>query len=356
MAGHGFGGADKQPVFSVVAENGLDGLDFADVAQRSGGAVRVDVVDFFRLHSRVFQSHLHAAGSAAAFRVRGGKVVGVRGDAVADEFPVNFCAALLGVFQRFQNDNAGAFAHDEAVAVHVVRAGGPLGLVIAGAEGFHVAEPGHARGQDGSFRPAADHDVGIPEFHDAPGFPDVVVGGGAGRADGHVRTAEAVFHGDETGGNVADHVRNHEGGHAGRPFGKKRGMLAFQRAEAADAAAHHDADAGFVLRFQIQPGILESHSGSAHGKVREAVHAAGVLGRLEVRGGIEIFDFTGDFRGVAGNIHGFDGVNAAAASLHGFPGGCEIIAQGADHSDAGDNNSAVGHNKCEWLQIMLEPE
>lgn len=73
---------------------------------------------------------MQRAGSAA-FGVRSGEVVGVCGDAVADEFRIDFGAAFLGVFQRFQNDDARAFTHHEAVAVHIIRAGSALGFVVA---------------------------------------------------------------------------------------------------------------------------------------------------------------------------------------------------------------------------------
>ena len=45
VAGHRFGGADGQ-LFRVIAEDGLDGLGFGDIADRRGGAVGVDVIDF----------------------------------------------------------------------------------------------------------------------------------------------------------------------------------------------------------------------------------------------------------------------------------------------------------------------
>ena len=54
----------------------------------------------------------------------GGDVVGVAGQAVADDLGVDLGAAGFGVLQLFQHHDASAFAHDEAVALAVPWAGG----------------------------------------------------------------------------------------------------------------------------------------------------------------------------------------------------------------------------------------
>ena len=56
---------------------------------------------------------------------------GVAAHAVADNLGQNVRAALLGEFQFFQNQDAGAFADDKAVAVAIEGTGGLLGLVVA---------------------------------------------------------------------------------------------------------------------------------------------------------------------------------------------------------------------------------
>ena len=66
----------------------------------------------------------HAAEGAVAILGRRGDVVGVAGQAVADDLGIDLGAARLGVLQLFENDDAGALAHDEAVAVAVIGARG----------------------------------------------------------------------------------------------------------------------------------------------------------------------------------------------------------------------------------------
>jgi len=65
VAGRALGGADGN-FFRVVAENGLDGLRFADVALRRGCAVGVDVIDVPDGQTAAAQGHFHAARRALA--------------------------------------------------------------------------------------------------------------------------------------------------------------------------------------------------------------------------------------------------------------------------------------------------
>ena len=112
-----------------VAEQPLDGGELDLVAHRRRGAVRVDVVDVARLEAGALQRHAHAAVGAVAVLGRRGDVIGVARQAVADHLGIDARAARLGVLQLFQHDDAGALAHDEAVAVLVV---GARGLRAAG--------------------------------------------------------------------------------------------------------------------------------------------------------------------------------------------------------------------------------
>ena len=274
MACHGLRGADKEAVFGMVAEDGFERLRFANVSDGSRSAVGVDIINVFRLHSGVFESHLHAACGTFAFGQGGCQVVGIGTDAVADELSIDMSSAFCSVFQRFENHDTGAFAHDEAVAVYVERTGGGSRIVIARAESLHVGESGEAGGKNGSFRTAGNHDVGIPELHDAPCFSNIVVRGSTSRYDAHVGAGKAVFHSNNAGRNVADHVGDHERGNAIRATFEKSLVLGFQRAEAADAAADHDADTGLVFVFHIKTGVFNGHFSCGDGKVCETVNAA----------------------------------------------------------------------------------
>ena len=111
-----------------------------------------------------FTAALHAAIGAVAVLGRGGDVIGVAGHAVADDLGIDLGAARLGVLELLEHDDAGALAHDEAVAVLVIGARGALGLVVeAGRERAAGGEAGDREAADRRFRAAGDHHVGIAE-------------------------------------------------------------------------------------------------------------------------------------------------------------------------------------------------
>ena len=93
--------------------------------------MRVDVVDVGGRKPGALQRRRHAAKGAVAILGRRGDVVGVAGQAVADDLGIDLGAARLGMFQLFEDDDAGALAHDEAVAVAVIGTRGLFGRVVA---------------------------------------------------------------------------------------------------------------------------------------------------------------------------------------------------------------------------------
>ncbi len=89
-------------------------------------------------------------------------MVGVAGKAIALHFGVDLRAAGLGVLVFLEHQYAGAFAHDETVAVLVIGARSPLGRIIeAGGQGPAGHEAGDAEGADRSFGPAGDHHIRV---------------------------------------------------------------------------------------------------------------------------------------------------------------------------------------------------
>jgi hypothetical protein len=180
------------------------------VSQTSPTGVGVDVIDFPGVDLGVFHGHGHAAGGPLASGQRRAHVVGVGGQTVAGQLAVDSGAAFFGVLVFLEDDHAGALAHDKAVPAPVERTRSALRFVVARAQGAHGAETRDADRHDAGLAAAGEHDIGIAELDDAPGLAHAVVGRGAGRDDGHVRSAQAVLHRNETAGHVADHHGNHE--------------------------------------------------------------------------------------------------------------------------------------------------
>ena len=77
------------------------------------------------------QRRRHAAEGAVAVLGRRGDVIGVAGQAVAGDLGIDLGAARLGVLELLEHDDAGALAHDEAVAVAVIGPRGLFGRVVA---------------------------------------------------------------------------------------------------------------------------------------------------------------------------------------------------------------------------------
>ena len=138
-----------------------------------------------------------------------GDVVGVARQAVADHLGVDLRAARLGVLVFLEHDDAGALAHDEAVAVLVV---GARGLRRASSlkpveSARQAQKPAIAEAVDRRFGAARHHHVGVAERDQAAGVADRVRAGRAGRDDGVVRTLEAVLDRDVAGGEIDEPAR-----------------------------------------------------------------------------------------------------------------------------------------------------
>src|SRR5260370_23578613 len=178
MAGHRFGRADGN--FSLLAKNLLDRSCFTDVAQSGGSGVSVDVIDVAWRNLCVIERQLHGARGAFAIFRRRGHVAGVRRKSVAGELTINLRAALLRMFELFDNGNARAFADDETVTIAIERAGRALRFVVALAERFHRGKTGETQFDDRRFGTAGDKNIGVAEFNHTPRFTDGVIGSRTG--------------------------------------------------------------------------------------------------------------------------------------------------------------------------------
>src|SRR5229473_1335943 len=145
MAGHGFGGTYR----NLISEQISNGVRFERVADGRRGAVGVEVADDTGIEFRVAQRVAHDAETAFVLGGWLSHVIGVRGHTVADYFRQDGSAAAAGMLEFFENQDAGAFAHHEAIAVLVPRTAGASGIVIASRKRAHGGESSDAHGSDG---------------------------------------------------------------------------------------------------------------------------------------------------------------------------------------------------------------
>src|SRR4051794_25509115 len=90
----------------------------------------VDVIDVRWLQAGLPERHLHRAIAARAFRMRCGDVISIAGEAVTDDLGIDLRTPRFRMLIFLEHDDTGSLAHDEAVAVLVVRTAGLLWLVV----------------------------------------------------------------------------------------------------------------------------------------------------------------------------------------------------------------------------------
>src|SRR3546814_17958733 len=89
----------------------------------------MDVVDLIRIDAGIAQRVLHAATRAVI--ARQGDVIRIAGHAEADQLGVDFCTALFGMLEIFEQQHARAIAEHAAVPVLVPRTAGAFPILVA---------------------------------------------------------------------------------------------------------------------------------------------------------------------------------------------------------------------------------
>src|SRR5579884_2694612 len=163
--------------------------------------------------------------------------------------------------------------------------------------------------------------------------------GGAGGGRGGIRPARAVTNGNLAGGEIDDRCRDEKRRDAVRALFEQDAMFALDHLESANAAADVHADAVAPFALDGKPGIGHGELGSSHRELYEARGLADLL-LLHVPLGVEVLDLAGEARGKAGRVEQLDVGNAAASLADGAPGFFRANANGAEQTDAGNDNSA----------------
>ncbi|MNE54489.1 hypothetical protein D3C80_1492690 [compost metagenome] len=129
VASGGFGRTDRKA--AVFAEQGFDCRQLAFIAHWGRGGVGIQVLNLGCFHAGLVQCLLHGpAGAVAIFRP-GGHVVRIGAGAITHQFGDGPGAARQGMLQLFDDQQAGAFAHNETVAGLIEGARGALrGVVV----------------------------------------------------------------------------------------------------------------------------------------------------------------------------------------------------------------------------------
>ena len=296
----------------MVTETVLDGECLELVVVRRRGTVCVDVVDLFRHNARLPDRHRHHTARAVGILRRRCHMVGIAGEAVADDLRIDVRAAPPGELQFLENHHAGALADDEAVAILVEGPAGVRRIVVACGERPHRGKPADAHRRDGRLGPAGNHCVGIASLDDLNRFADGVRRCGARRAGRQIRTLGAETYRHLAGREIDDGGRDEERRDLARPAVEQGFVLPFDRAEAADTGPDEDAHIEGVLRRDAQPGVIHRELRRRNRVLDEEVHLLDVL-LLDERQGIPPLDLSCDLRRETGDVEPRNRTHAALA-------------------------------------------
>src|SRR5690242_7058810 len=160
MTGHGLGRTDGQ-LLCVIAKGSLKRDRFSLVALTRRCSVSIQVLHTGGWNAGIAKRIAHDAISAVAVVRRSRNVVRVGAHAITDDFRDNRRAPILRMLQLFQDQNSGAFADYEPVALPIPGTRCLIRLVIARRQSTHGGEPADSHWSHASFAAAADHHIGV---------------------------------------------------------------------------------------------------------------------------------------------------------------------------------------------------
>jgi len=269
-----------------------------------------------------------------------GWAAGSPGGAVTGGGVTGTGVAATGVVEPLEHHDDGALPEDEAVAILVERARGPLGLVVAGREGAEAGQGDEREREDGRLGPAGQEGLSVA----APqGMVSLVEGVDAGRASGDARHGRALqTEGDRdlAGGHVGDHRGDQERADPVGAAGEERLGLAGGVTVATATGRDVDADVVGVLGPDLQPGVVESLAGGGHRELGEAAHPPRGL-RLDVVARLEPFDLSRDLDLELRRIEAGDPADAGDAARQVAPGLRDAVADRRDGAKAGHHDAIV---------------
>jgi len=325
----------------------------------------VDVIDVARIDASFTQRLGDGAGGAARFRVWLRRGIGVEAAAQPKYFRVDRRAALLGVLQFFEHQDAGAFAQDEAVALAVegtrYLGSGPIGLAQSAQRG--VGE--NQQRIDSAVGAAGEHEVGVVARDQAESFADRLRAGGTGGGDRAVRALSVEGKRDVCRDHVRQILQDPQGKQGAGTLLAESGGIEMTFAIAGiheggsqlreidwdHAGAHDDAESAWIFAIQLDAGIANAEASrpdrETHGP-RHDLHAL-ALTRWHVRGAVEIVNLGRDLDGMRGRIKTADRPHAALAVQARRPKSVATDPVRSDDTDAGDDNSAhCPRSLCEY--------
>ncbi|KWV87492.1 hypothetical protein PFLmoz3_02775 [Pseudomonas fluorescens] len=240
----------------------------------------IQVLHLRRLDARLAQRLSHCpARTVTVFRPCG-HVIGVCTGAIAHQFGNRLRAPRQGMFEFFNYQNAGAFAHHKAVARLIEGSRSALrgGIEIAG-QRSRCGESGKADAMNRRFGTAAYRDVDFPGANHSRCVADSLNPGGTRGYWRTQRAFQAIVDRHMPGGHVAQKRWNGEGRQTTRALAVGGAHRIGNGRETADAGGDDGCRAFLLLGCSGGPiGLLQGFIRRRQGKQDKAVHLALFLG------------------------------------------------------------------------------
>ena len=195
--------------------------------------MRIDIVDFIRIHTAIFERVQHAA--TRTIHARRSNMVGISAHAHAGQLAVDACPACRGVLERFQHQNTGTLAQHEAITILVPWSAGSFWRIIALGKRLDGTKSADTREANGRFRTTRDHNVGVAIFNKARGIADAMRRGSTCRYHRYVWTLEAVENGYHPCDHVHDRTRHKKWRNPPRTFRNHFANIFLDHRQATDA-------------------------------------------------------------------------------------------------------------------------
>src|SRR5450759_5411673 len=336
VPGHGLGGRDADATGGLTKDR-RDRLCFIRVIEGRGGAVRVDVVDVRRGETAVGECAAHGALQPFVIRKLTGAMVRIASRPIAGQLAVDSRTARQGMVERFENDDARAFTHDESVPILVEWARRRLGAVVARRERLHVGKATNRHGGHGGLGAAGDHHVRVSVLNRTECVANGMRAASACRDGGVVGSTRVEAHGHDARGNVSNEHRDEEGADLVRPALAVDIVLLLEALQPADAAANDHSQAIDIVAPASQAGVRHRLHGRGDGVLRVRIRPLRFLPLHDLER-IEALNLAGEAHRKRRGIELRDSGRPRHAILQGAPSRRHVVAEGRYGTKTSDDD------------------
>jgi hypothetical protein len=272
--------------------------------------------------------------------------------AITGQLGIDARPSAAGRVPRFEDEQAGALAEDEAVARGVEGAAGSLGRLVVRRQGTEQTEARQADRVDHRVEAPGEDIVGGAAPDQLHGDPDGLTPGGAGRVDrgGVAADPEATEQEGQPGAGLAAEEgqgihREAIGQQSIRAEVAVGSAVAVHLPELADpqarlAASHHASPARRVAGLRPDPGIAQSLLGRGEAQDVGAVGELEELPVVDRAAGVELFHLGGDAHRKAAGVEMSDRRHTALARQEGVPRRGDVVPERGHEAQAGDGDPA----------------